>query len=258
MESFLNLSNQFRAKKPTFENLSSRDCLKKYVGPIISNRADVILVSSNRSTNWQPPELLIANFPVEFSEYSSEDYGAGAWMCKIEDANDMNYCDLQRAASSYRSDAFEDQDVQYCLSQRAEEHCKLQFSAIIMVIVVVCNLIKLGCMGYVAWRQDPEPLITLGDAVESFLAREDTTTRGVCLAGEAYFRHERRIRQLRKVLSSKRTPVARKTCLELDDDWLPSRSLQSWTSVQRRRFATASVPRWSFCIGLSVFPQTKL
>lgn len=60
-------------------------------------------------------------------------------------------------------------DIQYCFSRPVEEHCKLQFSLAIMIVVIVCNLMKTICMSLSAWKQDPEPPVTLGDAVASFL-----------------------------------------------------------------------------------------
>ena len=78
--------------------------------------------------------------------------------------------------------------IEYCLSQPAlEEHCKVQFSVMIMIVVCLCNLAKTLVMGYVFWQQPVEPLVTLGDALRSFLNNPDPTTDGSCLAGEDRF-----------------------------------------------------------------------
>jgi hypothetical protein len=45
----------------------------------------------------------------------------------------------------------------------------------------VTNLFKLIGMLYVAFRLRDNPLITVGDAVESFLDNSDRTTEGMCL-----------------------------------------------------------------------------
>ena len=72
--------------------------------------------------------------------------------------------------------------VEYCYSLPSEEHCKLQFSVGLLVTVVVLNLVKAGLMLACAlgWREEP-PLLTVGDAVASFLERPDASTRGMCL-----------------------------------------------------------------------------
>jgi len=81
--------------------------------------------------------------------------------------------------------------IQYCLSQPVQEHCKLQFSLAIMVVVVLCNLVKAVCMGFIVWRKDPEPLVTLGDTVSSFLNRPDPTTAKSCISGKSEFEENR-------------------------------------------------------------------
>ena len=81
--------------------------------------------------------------------------------------------------------------IRYCLSVPVDEHCKLQFSLAIMIAVIICNLIKAVCMSVIVWKQDPEPLVTLGDAISSFLDRPDLTTAGNCLVGKTRFEDSR-------------------------------------------------------------------
>lgn len=42
-------------------------------------------------------------------------------------------------------------------------------------------------MGMISWKQDPEPLVTFGDAIASFLDRPDVTTERHCIAGRTWF-----------------------------------------------------------------------
>lgn len=55
------------------------------------------------------------------------------------------------------------------MAAKAQEHCKIRFNTSFVVAVIVCNLIKAICMGIVVWRLDPFPLVTIGDAIASFL-----------------------------------------------------------------------------------------
>jgi hypothetical protein len=71
--------------------------------------------------------------------------------------------------------------VDYCLSEVAEPHCKLQFVPAIAVLVTVLNLCKAVLIFYVAFGTTEEPLLTMGDAVASFLEHEDPTTKDMCL-----------------------------------------------------------------------------
>lgn len=34
--------------------------------------------------------------------------------------------------------------IQYCLSERIDEHCRLQFSLVTMIVVIMCNLIHIA------------------------------------------------------------------------------------------------------------------
>ena len=58
----------------------------------------------------------------------------------------------------------------------------LQFSLIIMLMVIVCNAVKVVCCILAARRLgESRPLVTIGDAVASFLEVPDPTTAGFCL-----------------------------------------------------------------------------
>ncbi|KAF6790759.1 hypothetical protein CSOJ01_14451 [Colletotrichum sojae] len=66
-------------------------------------------------------------------------------------------------------------------SQRNDEHCKLKFSNLLCWIVVAVNLLKVALTLLVAFGRGESPLLTVGDAVASFLEHGDETTRGMCL-----------------------------------------------------------------------------
>lgn len=149
----------FHSNRPSFERLDIRDCLKEYKRPFTPNRSNVFLVSS-----WH-----------------------AIWLGSGQALNNSIY----GSASILNSTVVDQWDVQQCWSQRSEEHCKLQFSPIIMIVVIICNFIKLVSMAWIAWRKDPEPLVTLGDAIASFMTTEDKYWKGRCLADVNYFRPKR-------------------------------------------------------------------
>jgi hypothetical protein len=66
--------------------------------------------------------------------------------------------------------------VDYCLSDPAPTRCQLHFSLVIAVIVTVLNIVKAALMFYVAYSTKESPLMTMGDAVASFLDDKDDTT----------------------------------------------------------------------------------
>jgi hypothetical protein len=71
--------------------------------------------------------------------------------------------------------------VDYCLSEKSEPRCKVQFTRTIAIVVTVLNFLKAILIFYTALGTKENPLLTMGDAVASFLERKDETTRGMCL-----------------------------------------------------------------------------
>jgi hypothetical protein len=74
-------------------------------------------------------------------------------------------------------------NVQYCLSEPATETCSLHVSLPIMLVVMIMNVIKAGVMfalAYGAFRF-VQPLLTIGDAISSFIEHQDHVTENMCM-----------------------------------------------------------------------------
>ncbi|KAJ5095258.1 hypothetical protein N7532_007549 [Penicillium argentinense] len=72
--------------------------------------------------------------------------------------------------------------ISECLVIEAEEHCQLLFSPPICLVVMLAAFAKVSAMylaAYIGRNRDP-PLLTIGDAVASFMERPDPTTKGLC------------------------------------------------------------------------------
>lgn len=69
-----------------------------------------------------------------------------------------------------------------CLAIKAEEHCELLYSPPICIAIVLASLVKVIAMFLSARssRSRSVPLLTIGDAVASFLEEPDLTTKGLC------------------------------------------------------------------------------
>jgi hypothetical protein len=96
-------------------------------------------------------------------------------------------CDVNRAEANAKNWTYDQYPISYCLSMKVKDNCKLQFSVAIMVAVVACNFIKFVRIAVIAWKLRFHPLITVGDAIASFLNEPDSTTDGICLAGKPQF-----------------------------------------------------------------------
>ena len=68
-------------------------------------------------------------------------------------------------------------DFEYCLIEEAGSAiCTVQMSTAIIAIVIVCNILKIGCYSLALLQKNFSPLVTLGDAIASFFHRPDKNT----------------------------------------------------------------------------------
>lgn len=213
--------------------LDNKACVEIYTAPIISTYSDLILVSTySNATNSllyyesdQDSQLIMGSpggpgtcsLPIlETCNPSRVIANPLEW--SIDIPQDVNFGSTYTSTSEDPS-IFNGTRIQYCLSKGVKEHCKLQFSLVIMIVVIVCNLIKTICMSIIAWKQDPEPLVTLGDAIASFLDRPDVKSEGNCVVG--------------------------KTPLQAIKFWGPL--ISRWDLKRLRWFRAASRRRWLVC-----------
>ena len=214
--------------------LTNEECIKLYSQDYVTGNSNVLAVTP--ALNDSSP-LLNSSYPVYI-------YNALiGWECSGQTSL-SNTCDtsalIAEAANWTITTVDTDADnlvlpIQYCLSQKVDGHCTLQFSLLIIIIVIFCNITKLACMVMLLLCRQAKPLVTLGDAVESFLATPDVTTDHMCLTDKSGFSS--------KNWSATRTPYEPK---------------------QPRWFASASWKRWLTCnilyVGIfhsSSFPASK-
>lgn len=72
-------------------------------------------------------------------------------------------------------------EVSYCLSLPVEEKCELQFSLPISLVVIICNAVKVLCMILTLLESRDDILVTVGDAIASFLQAPDPHTKGMSM-----------------------------------------------------------------------------
>ena len=216
---------EYQVNQSSLQRLENKPCLEIYTAPYISANSNLVLVSdfSNFSNSLLTYDPLVS--PREDDTYTDDpfrDYVLNtefiakpqSWSIYVDD-----YENILPSRSNGSLPIPEQTHIQFCLSKPEEEHCKLEFSLAIMSVVIICNTMKAICMGIIAWKHDNEPLVTLGDALASFLDRYDTTTRGHCIRGKVHFEKRRAW------------------------DRHPSR----WHQNTMRWFRAASLRRWLIC-----------
>ena len=146
--------------------LENDACLAAYNKTIISSWGDVLVISTRSSSNnsllWAVgppwgPETGDLGFCTSFAH---ENYGE----CLRNGSPSPNtWTEEDPLNPNVRGKVF------YCMAEKALQHCRIRLSVSFMIAVIVCNGIKVICMGFIVWKLDPHPLVTIGDAIASFL-----------------------------------------------------------------------------------------
>jgi hypothetical protein len=67
----------------------------------------------------------------------------------------------------------------YCLAERRASPCSVQIASPFLTVVVLCNLLKLVCIVVMLYKtKNFQPLLSVGDAIASFLYEPDAITVG--------------------------------------------------------------------------------
>lgn len=172
-----------------WDNLTNEACIKLYMQEYVTGNNNVLAVTSavNDSSS-----VLNSTYPAYLLGFHWS-HSDSPWMCGDYVGRICDMSAVLTEAASWTINILDDDvnwrplPIQYCLSQPVEGHCTLQFSLLIIIVVIMCNITKLTCMIMLLLRQQAKPLVTLGDAVESFLETPDPTTENMCLADKSEF-----------------------------------------------------------------------
>ncbi|OAL51545.1 hypothetical protein IQ07DRAFT_384245 [Pyrenochaeta sp. DS3sAY3a] len=77
--------------------------------------------------------------------------------------------------------------VKKAIAKNAESKSSLQLSRDFMLVVISFNLLKLGILFWILLKDRSAYIVTLGDAVASFLVNQDRTTEHACLLNKDDF-----------------------------------------------------------------------
>ncbi|KAH7383464.1 hypothetical protein BKA64DRAFT_582563, partial [Cadophora sp. MPI-SDFR-AT-0126] len=177
--------SQMQQNISSYDRLEPEDCIREYGVDYLSSRRHALVVVSGQNPD---PLLGILDWMYDNSQNS--------WVCgttqgpnnTLETIPIENF-DCSIHVALYENEAFlmADREVEYCLSQKVEDRCRLQFAVPIMVAVLSCNFVKLLCMVLTIWKCREPTFVTLGDALSSFLEVPDRYTMGMCIARKKEF-----------------------------------------------------------------------
>ena len=202
---------QLSAQHDQLERLGNSDCIRAYAQNFIENRRNLILVTDRPANGSQANSSVIAINEQEFSTDGPTSY---SWMCgadidtkQEESLGDTFACTiswLNQIASARAADWSPDflndftvdpsappspsKPVQYCLSEKVDEKCHISILPLFLGMVILCNVLKIVCFIWtLRASQMDRPLLTTGDAIQSFLESPDMIIKGKCLAQKEDF-----------------------------------------------------------------------
>lgn len=161
-------------------------CMKAYTQSFQSMYSNVVLITDRTDNNVS---VIHSRF---YQDWLCGSQQAFQWTCtqyyETTDSSECPpVCDSSVSLQKMETNAQEwkplDETVQHCLAQETAGRCQLQFSLGIAIPVIVFNAIKAIVMLYMTvfpLHRDP-PLLTVGDAVASFLSLPDPFTEKMCL-----------------------------------------------------------------------------
>lgn len=158
-----------------FRNMSNAECIQTYGQNFISGFNHVLAVTSETG-NFENETLFFADESIG-AYFSSPNYW---WICAAGYHVGSN-CDTKKIKKNASSWMINGKKIDYCLSQIEPAHCTLQFSLQVLIAVIVCNALKSAAMFWTLYKQKDATLVTIGDAITSYLDRPDETTKGRCL-----------------------------------------------------------------------------
>ncbi|KAF6844809.1 hypothetical protein CMUS01_00743 [Colletotrichum musicola] len=148
----LNLQDQ--ASRGQLTNLTVSDCLEQFGGVYQSDFSAVLLVTDSTS---------ISNSVVQTAP-------PGSSLSQFVDPRNPSSIQVNGTTTDY------------CLARpESPESCSVVLNGSLLGVIAILNLVSVSAIGAVYFFTGFEPLVTLGDALASFITRPDHSTKNACL-----------------------------------------------------------------------------
>ena len=188
---FTSMLEGYNSSTPNYEDLTPSHCISLYNTNLLSGHRNLFLITNHT------PNSAFNDTVLRLSFYRGFQVMPPSWICRFEPKGKYG-CDTNKVASEVANglpwlitlNGGEVVEVTGCKSEVTEERCKVQFSLGIMIAVISCNLIKVCSMITTVVRSREPTLVTLGDAIDSFLRIPDPTTMGICFADRQFIERE--------------------------------------------------------------------
>ncbi|PUU77989.1 hypothetical protein B9Z19DRAFT_1108550 [Tuber borchii] len=196
---FRSALEDYNASTSTYKDLNPSECIKLYNTDYVTSYGNSFLITQHSSNTTHNNTLLDMIYVAGYETLSN------IWPCSYHLMHGFHVhrvsevaCNPSKLMSNVTSGlpwlmkltTGEEVEIGGCKSERTAEQCKVQFSLEIMIVVICCNFVKACCMVIAVIRSREPTLVTLGDAVDSFLRTPDPTTMGICFADRQFIERE--------------------------------------------------------------------
>ncbi|KAJ0417378.1 hypothetical protein BJY00DRAFT_303509 [Aspergillus carlsbadensis] len=233
--------------------LTPLECITAYATAWQSKYSGVVLISDAFNGSESAVDYVFQQLVPRPADSQQDPFG---WVCMQADvmSDSARQCQSeldavkQRANSTGEGWVVDGYKVDYCLAEETPQKCTLEYSLALSIVVLVTNGVKIAVILATILSLRANPLLTLGDAVASFLTVPDEGSRGMGLL-------------TKEMVTAKRKPGSKQDNLPAYN----SRPKRRWTSVSLERWAVTSFMYTSSVIlasvlliyGLSVMRTTK-
>ncbi|PLB49785.1 hypothetical protein P170DRAFT_510249 [Aspergillus steynii IBT 23096] len=221
-----------QARNESLERLDASQCVDAYATTFQTKYGSVLVATDDvKDSNVEMFYAQSVFSPMQYLLVAQPGADPYRWLCpdgatkdcdaylpEIHDQIDQDDWVVQTAAREYQ--------VNYCLAEKLPQHCKLEYSLTVTIILIVINVLNALILGYVALGSKESPLLTVGDAIASFLNQPVTSTQNKCFHSRAI------VGELNSGL-----PVYR----ALDKPLMFQRQRKRW-------FSAASFAKWAFTV----------
>lgn len=169
--SFPELIQENKIQAPeNFTELGWQDCQHIYSRPYVFGNGDVFLMTASDAI--QANDTVIPSTDIFLNDFIN--MGSSISWSPVNISLHLPFGTASLNGAQYFN-------VSTCYSETSMDQCKIKFSLPIMILVIICNVAKASCMALTVWHLRRAPLVTLGDAIASFLDNPDPITKDLCL-----------------------------------------------------------------------------
>ncbi len=146
--------------------LENDACWAAYDTTLVSKWGDVLLISTKLSTNDSSSSPGPGGGASGLCDTLIED---DAEKCSENSRPDLNNWPLAGGPDYSWLNQPGNGKVSHCMAEVIQEHCKMRLSMPFIYTVIACNFVKMIYIWIIFWKLDCHPLVTIGDAIASFL-----------------------------------------------------------------------------------------